>query len=119
MPRLNTTAVTCAVSRRYTFKLATSHPTPTLNNPKSKTNTGTHSDNQLRPFPQIKTAAIANSSDSTWFTSDEQKIATGIISEGNTVFVIRFAFSIIAVDDRATVSWNNSHGSMPHHKNNE
>jgi hypothetical protein len=66
--------------------------------------TGTQSESQLRPLPQIKTAAMASASESRWFTSDEQKMATGIISEGNTVFVMRFAFSIIAVEERATVS---------------
>ncbi len=63
------------------------------------------------PPPIISTSAIR------WLTSDERKTESGTISAGNTVFVMRFAWSSSEDDERCRVSLNNSQGSMPANKN--
>ena len=55
---------------------------------------------------------------SKWLIRDERKMETGRISDGKTVFVIRFAFSSRVVAERMTVSWKNSHGRNPSEEKN-
>ena len=60
----------------------------------------------------MATAPIMRDIAMAWLTREERNTATGIISAGKTVLVISPACSTMLVEERSTVSLNNSHGSM-------
>src|ERR1039457_2460688 len=106
-----TTLITCAVSRWKTCRLATIHPTPTANSPSTKMYTGNSNRKMLIWFSITPAAATIRPTARRWLTTEDRNTETGRISEGNTVFVIRFDWSSITVADRCTVSLKSSQGS--------
>src|SRR5215469_11850554 len=99
--RVRATMTTCAVSRRYTCSDATTQPIPTANNPKRSTPSGSSAMVGFGRCRCVTPTTITNRpTASRWLISDERKIDTGTISEGNIVFVTRFACSTIDEDER-------------------
>src|SRR5271166_44342 len=62
---------------------------------------------------QTPAAATISATASRWLTRVDKKTDTGTISAGNTVLVIRLAWSNKEGALRWTVSLNNSQGSIP------
>src|ERR1022692_1232682 len=108
----------CAVSRRNTCRLATIQPTPSAKSPTAKSPTvsiykGSSTRKMLIWLIHSPVAVTISATASRWLIRVDRKTDTGTISDGNTVLVIRLAWSSRDGAERCTVSLNSSQGSIP------
>src|SRR5664279_5974782 len=83
----------CAVSRRNTCRLATIQPTPTAKSPTVSIYKGSKTRKMLIWLIHSPAAVTISATASRWLIRVERKTDTGTISAGNTVLVIRLAWS--------------------------
>src|SRR5665647_3766691 len=103
----------CAVYRRNTCRLATIQPTPTAKSPTVSIYKGSKTRKMLIWLIHSPAAVTISATASRWLIRVDRKTDTGTISAGNTVLVIRLAWSSRDGAERCTVSLNSSQGSIP------